>query len=416
MPINLQVSKIMSPTEQIKYLHNCLTHGLYEKEDLLSLSLLCAIAGESFFLLGLPGTAKSEIARRMKLIFKDASVFEYLMSRFSTPDEIFGPVSIQKLKDNDVYERQITGYLPDSDIVFLDEIWKAGPAIQNALLTVLNEKIFKNGRTDIHIPMKLLIAASNELPQEDAGLDAIWDRFIVRAISTSIKDETNFCNLLRVTRSDELQVEENALITNELYRDWQEKIKDIRFTKPILLYIIKLRKRLAESSDEQSVIYISDRRWAKVSKILRTSAFLNGRDTIDWSDVWLMRYCLWNQTSDIERVCNYMIEELSPADFKLLDMIEEKLDVISKQRAWKLGAGVDNPEAQQTINRLSELSQKLSEASGKIFSSINTKFVNCSNLFIGNNDWKLIDSYITDIQARIKKIEDKIAHEQHRFQ
>ena len=412
----MQVSKIMSPTEQIKYLHNCLTHGLYEKEDLLSFALLCAIAGESFFLLGLPGTAKSEIARRMKLIFKDATVFEYLMSRFSTPDEIFGPVSIQKLKDNDVYERQITGYLPDSDIVFLDEIWKAGPAIQNALLTVLNEKIFKNGRTDIHIPMKLLIAASNELPQENSGLDAIWDRFIVRAISTSIKDETNFCNLLRITRSDELQIDENALITNELYRDWQEKIKDIRFTKPILLYIIKLRKRLAESSDEQPAIYISDRRWVKVSKILRTSAFLNGRDTVDWSDVWLMRYCLWNKTSDIERVCNYMIEELSPTDFKLLDMIEEKLDVISKQRAWKYSAGGDIPEAQQALNRLSELSQKLSEASSKIFSSINTKFANHSNLFIGDNDWKLIDSYITDIQTRIKKIEDKIAHEQSRFQ
>lgn len=405
----------MLPQEHIKSLLNSLSKGLYEKDDLLSLALLCAIAGESCFLLGLPGTAKSEIARRMKLIFNNATVFEYLMSRFSTPDEIFGPVSIQKLKDNDIYERQINGYLPDSDIVFLDEIWKAGPAIQNALLTVLNEKIFKNGRSDIHIPMKLLIAASNELPQENSGLDAIWDRFVVRAISTSIRDETNFCNLLRVTRTDELHIDEDALITDELYRDWQEKIKDICFTKPILLYIIKLRKRLAEPSDEQPAIYISDRRWAKVGKILRTSAFLNGRDTVDWSDVWLMRYCLWNQTSDIERVCNYMVEELSSADFKLLDMIEEKLDVISKQRVWKYGAGVDNPEARQTINRLSELSRKLSEASVKILSSVNTNFANQSNLFIGNNDRKLIDSYITDIQNRIKKIEEKIAHEQNRF-
>lgn len=406
----------MNINNRIKSLLDAIGQGLYEKNNLLAYGLLCAIAGESLFLLGAPGTAKSEVSRRLKLIFKDATSFEYLMSRFSTPDEIFGPVSIQKLKDNDLYERRITGYLPASDVVFLDEIWKAGPAIQNALLTVLNEKIFKNGNIDIHIPMKLLIAASNELPTQESGLDAIWDRFIFRAISESIKDETNFCNLLRVTRRDELQIDEDVLITNELYYDWQEKIKDIRFTKPILLYIIKLRKRLAESSDEQPAIYISDRRWAKVSKILRTSAFLNDRDTVDWSDVWLMRYCLWNQAQDIERVCNYMVEELSPTDFKLLDMIEEKLDVISKQRAWKYGAGVDNPEAQQAINRLSELSQKLSEASDKIFSSINTKFANRSNLFVDNNDWKLIDSYITNTQTRIKKNEERIAHERSRFQ
>ncbi|MCQ2312602.1 MAG: AAA family ATPase [Paludibacteraceae bacterium] len=406
----------MNINNRIKSLLDAIGQGLYEKNNLLAYGLLCAIAGESLFLLGAPGTAKSEVSRRLKLIFKDATSFEYLMSRFSTPDEIFGPVSIQKLKDNDLYERRITGYLPASDVVFLDEIWKAGPAIQNALLTVLNEKIFKNGNIDIHIPMKLLIAASNELPTQESGLDAIWDRFIFRAISESIKDETNFCNLLRVTRRNELQIDEDVLITDELYHDWQEKIKDIRFTKPILLYIIKLRKRLAESSDEQPAIYISDRRWAKVSKILRTSAFLNDRDTVDWSDVWLMRYCLWNQAQDIERVCNYMVEELSPTDFKLLDMIEEKLDVISKQRAWKYGAGVDNPEAQQAINRLSELSQKLSEASDKIFSSINTKFANHSNLFIGDNDWKLIDNYIADTQTRIKKNEERIAHERSRFQ
>lgn len=406
----------MNINNRIKSLLDAIGQGLYEKNNLLAYGLLCAIAGESLFLLGAPGTAKSEVSRRLKLIFKDATSFEYLMSRFSTPDEIFGPVSIQKLKDNDLYERRIAGYLPASDVVFLDEIWKAGPAIQNALLTVLNEKIFKNGLTDIHIPMKLLIAASNELPQESSGLDAIWDRFIFRAISESIKDETNFCNLLRVTRRAELQINEDVLITDELYHDWQETIKDIKFTKPILLYIIKLRKRLAESSDEQPAIYISDRRWAKVSKILRTSAFLNGRDTVDWSDVWLIRHCLWNQTQDIERVCNYMVEELSPTDFKLLDMIEEKLDVISKQRAWKYGTGIDNPEAKQAIIILSELGQKLSDASNKIISSINTKFADRSNLFIGNNDWKLIDSYTTDVQTRIKKIEERIAHERSRFQ
>ena len=210
----------------IKSLIKIISEGIYEKQHILAMSLLCAVAGESIFLLGPPGTAKSLVARRLKLIFREGKSFEYLMSRFSTPDEIFGPVSISLLKNEDKYERVVDGFLPTADVVFLDEIWKAGPSIQNALLTAINEKIFQNGRNIIRLPMKALIAASNELPAENEGLEALWDRFLVRMVSNCIKSESTFFKMIKQKPLNTIEVPFDLQLTEETYSEWQAKIDD----------------------------------------------------------------------------------------------------------------------------------------------------------------------------------------------
>ena len=192
--------------KRIEQLFDALNKGIYEKENEIALSLLAAVAGESIILLGPPGVAKSMVARRLSKAFSGARSFEYLMSKFSTPDEIFGPVSISKLKDSDDYERVTEGYLPTADVVFLDEIWKAGPAIQNTLLTVINEKVFRNGNRLVSLPLKLLIAASNELPAQGEGLEALWDRLIIRLESKSIKQDENFDKMLLADGNEEITV------------------------------------------------------------------------------------------------------------------------------------------------------------------------------------------------------------------
>ena len=114
-----------TPREHISQLIEWMSQGVYEKEQIIAVALLCAVAGENLFLLGPPGTAKSLVASRLKMVFKEGKSFDYLMSRFSTPDEIFGPISISRLKNDDKYERLTSGYLPEADIVFLDEIFSA---------------------------------------------------------------------------------------------------------------------------------------------------------------------------------------------------------------------------------------------------------------------------------------------------
>jgi MoxR-like ATPase len=281
-----------------------MSKGIYERNRELGLALLSAVAGESIFLLGKPGVAKSLVARRLKMAFSDSHCFEYLMSRFSTPDEIFGPVKISQLKDNDTYERQTKGYLPEADVVFLDEIWKAGPAIQNSLLTIINEKIFHNGNKEIKVPMKALVSASNELPADGEGLDALWDRFLVRLVVDCIQDKTSFEKMISGSAVNE-DITVSEPITADEFREWQHEIEEIAIHQNIFDVINSIRIQIAaynSEKEEKEQIYISDRRWKKIVRLMKAAAFLNGNEQITTAQCWLIPDCLWNNTSQIKSV------------------------------------------------------------------------------------------------------------------
>ncbi len=328
---------------QISALLKEISKGLYERDEAISLAFLSAIAGESIFLLGLPGVAKSLIGRRLKLAFHDATAFEYLMSRFSTPDEIFGPVSISKLKEEDTYERVVQGYLPTANIVFLDEIWKAGPSIQNSLLTVLNEKIYHNGQYDIKLPLKGIIAASNELPTKNEGLEALWDRFLIRMIVSEIKNRKSFDEMICSTSAIEIDVDKSLKITEKQYSLLQTEINSISIPPYILdaihyirTAIIALNARTPESEEEEelSKIIISDRRWKKIIRLLRTSALLNGRQCVDISDLHIISYCLWDEDNQIEHI-NAIVDQAVivscfPDYSALMEEIKEQTNKLNK--------------------------------------------------------------------------------------
>ncbi|MGM9842669.1 MAG: AAA family ATPase [Muribaculaceae bacterium] len=312
--------------QKITTLLNAMKSGTFERDEALALSLLAALSGESIFLLGLPGVGKSMIARRLKLAFCNATVFEYLMSRFSTPDEIFGPVSISKLKDSDCFERVTSGFLPEAEVVFLDEIWKAGPAIQNSLLTVLNEKIYLNGNREIHLPLKGVIAASNELPAQGEGLEALWDRFLIRYVVNPIQDKHNFFRL--VSPGNNLQQSfPFESVTNEEYKDIQQKISKIKIPETVLDTLFAIRQKMSDKAnaskdtnsvdeEDSSLYYVSDRRWKKAVKVMQASALLNDRTEVNLSDLLILSHILWNADSQIEKVESIVNETVVAALFK----------------------------------------------------------------------------------------------------
>lgn len=300
----------MNITQRFEALLQHLKSGVYEKDTEIGMALMAAIAGESVLLLGPPGTAKSMIARRIKCAFRDATSFEYLMSRFSTPDEIFGPVSISRLKKSDIYERSVSGFMPAADIAFLDEIWKAGPAILNTLLTIINEKTFRNGNQQITVPLKLLIGASNELPADGEGLEALWDRFLVRMVSGCVKSEENFYKILQEETSDNADpaIPSELLISPEEYQQWTQQIRTISIVPDVLHAITYIRQNtmtltLSDPTEEGATrvrhLYISDRRWKHIVHLLRTSAFIHGRSEVSPADLLPVIHCLWSEPDEI---------------------------------------------------------------------------------------------------------------------
>ncbi len=305
------------------------------KEEIIRLMLVAAIAGEHMVLIGPPGTAKSALIRAFARLI-DARYFEYLLTRFSEPNELFGPVDIQAFRAGS-YRRVTAGMLPEAEIVFLDEAFKANSAILNSLLTLLNERRFNNGSTVVKVPLISLFAASNEVPSQD-NLDAIFDRFLLRVHSDNL-DSYHFHELMakgvaleKASAREEsvpppapaggavpappplpssrtpaaiaslgahdgggaMQGGRPMLSAADLHSSRRTLLDRIEFPEDFLATYKGLCFQLRGEG-----ISLSDRRVVRLLKLFAASAFLDGRTRAHEGDLFILRHC-WNNLDQRE--------------------------------------------------------------------------------------------------------------------
>lgn len=329
-----------------KHLCSCFV----ERQEIIYGILTALIARQHLLLIGLPGTAKSALVVEMTKCITGAQYFQWLLSKFSTPEELFGPVSLKALEQG-VYQRNTQDKLPEAHIGFVDEIFKANSAILNSLLTLINERLFYNNGHPVQSPLLSVFGASNEYPEEDENLSALYDRFMLRYEVEPISEDSAFATML----TSQAPAQRPVLTLTEL-QQIQASARMVQITSDIIDGLVLLRRELASDG-----IRPSDRRWKQSLSLIQARAILGGRNIADISDIEILKDSLWDEPGQKNTVAGHVRKLcVDQVTAEIQQMLAEAQEIHKNATtAATTEAGVEaNKKIKVLVTNLDQLGQK----------------------------------------------------------
>jgi MoxR-like ATPase len=276
----------MSPRESLRRIREELQQLFVERAELIDGSLAALLCRQHLLVIGPPGTAKSMLADELCRRIEGANYFQWLLTKFTTPEEIFGAVSLRAL-EQDEYRRVTTFKLPESHIAFVDEVFKANSSILNAILTLINERRFHNGCEILDVPLITLFGASNELPEDDE-LQALYDRFLLRFVVGYIEEDFRFLKMLQGRPPGT-----RTMLTLDALSKAQAEARRLKVPDSIYRVLADLRRELGRAQ-----LVSSDRRYRQAIDLLRAHAYLKERSEVTEEDVFFLEHALWHAPNE----------------------------------------------------------------------------------------------------------------------
>jgi MoxR-like ATPase len=258
-----------------------------EREDAIECIVLAALSGNHVLLVGPPGTAKSALVFGFTASFTGVRKFQTLVTKFGTEDEYFGPVKLSSLK-NDKWERNLEGRLAGVEVAFMDEVFKGSDSVLNTLLSAMNERLYKGQP----IPLKLLVGASNELPEEEI-LAAVYDRFLLRDVVQYIEADTTWMDVVETPPVYTPSIQ----ITLAEWNAAQAEVENILLPRRVVMEMLRIRNELKKNG-----LIVSDRRWIALTRVLRAAAWLDDAAVVELDHLAVLKYGLWQKPEDRPRV------------------------------------------------------------------------------------------------------------------